>query len=73
LQFMSHKVFLKSFCKRQFPHKSVNVFSALVMIKDKLTNLCENRFLQNDCIDCIDTFCTVTSVCLAGEGPLVAM
>ena len=25
-EFVSHKVFLKSFCKSQFPHKSVNLF-----------------------------------------------
>ena len=28
---ISHKVFLKSFCKSQFPHKPVNVFFILVI------------------------------------------
>ena len=39
---ISQKVFIKSFCKSQFPHKSVNLFFILVIIKDKLTNLCGN-------------------------------
>jgi len=30
---------LKSFCKSQFPHKSVNSFFLLVIVKDKLTDL----------------------------------
>ena len=30
---------IKSFNKRQFPHKSVNLFLILVMIKDKSTDL----------------------------------
>ena len=37
---MSHEVFMNSFCKSQFPHKSVNLFFILVTIKDKLTDLC---------------------------------
>ena len=36
---ISHKVFLKSFCKSQFPHKSVNLFFILVIMKDELTDL----------------------------------
>ena len=40
--FISHKVLIKSFCKSQFPHKSVNLFFILIIIKDKLTNLCGN-------------------------------
>ena len=32
-------VFLRSFCKSQFPHKAVNVFFILVIVKDKLTDL----------------------------------
>ena len=36
---ISHKVFLKSFCKSQFPHKSVNLFFISVTVKDKLTDL----------------------------------
>ena len=39
---ISQKVFIKSFCKSQFPHKSVNLFFISVMIKDKLTDLCGN-------------------------------
>jgi len=38
-ELISHKVFLKSFCKGQSPHKSVNVFFILVIVKDKLTGL----------------------------------
>ena len=37
--FISQTVFMKSFGKSQFPHKSVNVFFKLVNIEDKLTNL----------------------------------
>ena len=33
---------IKSFGKSQSPHKSVNLFSILVMIKDKLSDLCGN-------------------------------
>ena len=40
--FISRKVFIKLFCKSKFPRKSVNSFFILVMIKDKLTELCEN-------------------------------
>ena len=32
--FVSQKVFLKYVCKSQFPHKSINLFFILVMIKD---------------------------------------
>ena len=45
---ISQKVFTKSFCKSQFPHESVNLFFALVRMKDTFTNLYENRLLQND-------------------------
>jgi len=38
-RFISHKVLLKPFCKSQFPHKSVNLFFILVIVKDKLTDL----------------------------------
>ena len=38
-KFISHKVFLKAFCKSQFPHKSVKVFFISVIVKDKLTDL----------------------------------
>jgi len=36
---VSHKVFLKSFCKCQYPQKSVNLFIMLVIAKDELTDL----------------------------------
>ena len=36
---ISHKVFRTSFCKSQFPHKSVNLFFILVIVMDKLTDL----------------------------------
>jgi len=39
---VSQKVFIKSFCKSQFPHKSVNLLFILVIIKDNLTDLCGN-------------------------------
>jgi len=38
LNHISQKVSIKSFCKSQFPHKSVNVFFISVMIKVKLTD-----------------------------------
>jgi len=38
-ELISQKVFIKVFCKIQFPHESVNLFFTLVMIKDKLTDL----------------------------------
>ena len=39
---ISQKVFIKLPCKCPFPHKSVNLFFMLVMIKDTLTVLCGN-------------------------------
>ena len=39
---ISQQVFIKSFSKSQFPHKFVNLFFILVMIKDKSTNLYGN-------------------------------
>jgi len=53
---ISQKVVIKVFCKNQSPHKSVNQSFILVIIKDKLTDLCENGLLQNDFIH---TFCEV--------------
>jgi hypothetical protein len=55
--FISHKVFIKLFCKNQFPHslcksqfphKSVNLFFILVIVKDTLTVLWGIGLLQND-------------------------
>jgi len=42
VSFISQKVFIKSFCKNRFPHKSVNSFFTLAIIKSKLTELCVN-------------------------------
>ena len=36
---VSQKVFIKSFCKKTFPHKFVYLFFILVRIKNKLTDL----------------------------------
>ena len=33
-------VFMKLFCKSQFPHKSVHLFLISVIVKDELTALC---------------------------------
>jgi len=33
--FILKQVFIKLFCKSQFPHKSVNLFFILVMMKDE--------------------------------------
>ena len=38
MDFISHKAFLKSFCKSQCPHQSVNLFFILVIVKDQLTD-----------------------------------
>ena len=40
--FIAHKVFSTSFCKSQFPHKSVNLFFILAIVKDTLTDLWES-------------------------------
>ena len=36
---IAHKVFLRSFCKSQLPHISVNVFFKLVIVKDTLMDV----------------------------------
>jgi len=36
------QVFLKSFCRSQLPHKSVNLSFTITNIKNKLTDLCWN-------------------------------
>ena len=41
-QFISQKVFIESFYKTQFPHKSVILLFFSVITKDTLTNLCGN-------------------------------
>jgi len=42
-----HKVFIKSFCKSQFPQTSVNLSFDITNLKNKVTNLCGNQLLQN--------------------------
>ena len=54
---ISQKVLISSLCKSLFPHKFVNLFFILV-IKDKLTDLCGNCLLQNVFIN---TFCEINS------------
>ena len=39
---ISHKVFLKSFCRSQLPHKSVNLSFTITHTKNKLKNLYGN-------------------------------
>ena len=46
--FISQNEFLKSFCKSQVTHESVNLLSMLVTVQGKLTYLCGNPLLQND-------------------------
>ena len=46
--FISQKVLIKSCCRSQFPHKFVNFYFILSMMKDKLTDLCGNQLLQDD-------------------------
>jgi len=41
-ELISQKVFAMLLCKRPFPHKSVNVLFILVMIMDKLRDVCGN-------------------------------
>ena len=41
--FISQKVFIKSFCKNQSPHKSVNLFFISEIIKNELTDLWEKN------------------------------
>ena len=53
-RFISHRVFLKSFCKGQHPHQSVDTFFILAMMQDKLTDLWGNRLLQNASFDLDD-------------------
>jgi hypothetical protein len=45
---ISHKVFLNSFCKIRFPHKFVNKFFILVIVKNMLADSWGSRLLQND-------------------------
>ena len=45
---MSHKVFSRSFYKSPFPQKFVDLFFALVIVKDNLTEFVGSCLLQND-------------------------
>ena len=48
---ISQKVFIKLFRKVQFPHQSVNLSFTFTNIKNKLTDLCGDPLLQNDCMN----------------------
>ena len=48
--------FCKSFCKSQFPHKSVNLSFIITNIKSQLTDVCGNELLQNDAVN---PFCEI--------------
>jgi hypothetical protein len=48
---ISQKVLVKSFSKIQLPHKSVNVSFIITNVKNKLTDVCGNRLLQNGLIN----------------------
>ena len=41
-------MFIKSVCRSHPPHKSVNLSFTITNTKNKLTDLCGNRLLQND-------------------------
>ena len=57
------------FRNSNFPHKSVDLSFILVMIQDKLTDLCGNRLLQDDFIKNI---CEVKVRRVSGVGGLCA-
>ena len=61
---ISHEVFLTSFCKIQFPHRSVNLIFTLVIVKDKLTDMCGNRLLRNEFAN---TLCEIRSLTQADK------
>ena len=56
---VSQKVFMKMFCKSQFPHKSVNVSCIITNIKNEFTDLCGKWPLQNDFIS---TLCEINTM-----------
>ena len=69
--FVSHKVFLKLFCKSKFPHKSVNLFFISVTVNDKSAILWGGSLQQNDFKH---TLCVVYKVSVhAGCGGLRAL
>ena len=45
---ISHKEFITSFCKSLFPDELVKLSFIITNIKNRLTDLCGNRLLQND-------------------------
>ena len=49
--FILQKMFIKSFCKNRFPHRSVNLLCRFMITKYNLTDLCENWLQQNDFYD----------------------
>ena len=51
---ISHRAFIKSFCKSEFPHKSVILSFMITYMKYTSTDLCGNCFFHNDFIN---TFC----------------
>ena len=59
--FISQTAFRKSFCKSQFPHKSVNLFFIVTDMKNKLTDFCGNWLVQNDISK---TFCEMCPLSL---------
>ena len=48
---ISHKAFLKSSCKTQFPYAFVNSSFFIADVKKKLTSLCGNWLLPNDVVN----------------------
>jgi hypothetical protein len=62
--FFSQKLFIRSFFKRQFPHRSVNLFFVQVAMKAKLTDLCGNCLLRNHFMN---TFCEIRLGGFTGE------
>ena len=66
IKLVSQKVFIKLVCKSQCQHKSVNLLFISVLRKDKLTNLCGDRFLQTDFMS---TFCEIKKLYPKPETP----
>ena len=62
---ISQKVFVKSFCERQFSQKSVSLFFILVIIKNTLTDFCRNGLAPNDFIN---TLCETKPVAAKWSG-----
>ena len=56
---VSQILFIKLFCRSQFPHKSVNYFFMTVIIKNTLANLCGNRLWKNVAVN---AFCETSAM-----------